>query len=55
MPCSGLLGTALRVGGAVLVAAAAYGALTKAGVIGKKKDEEAAPAGKNGKAVAKKK
>lgn len=51
----GLLGTALRVGGAVLVAAAAYGALTKAGVIGKKKDEEAAPAGKNGKAVAKKK
>ena len=54
VPCSGLLGTALRVGGAVLVAAAAYGALTKAGVIGKKKEEEA-PAGKNGKAAAKKK
>jgi hypothetical protein len=52
----GLLGTALRVGGALAVAALAYGALNKAGVIGgKKKEEEAAPAGKNGKAVAKKK
>ncbi|KAI7845712.1 hypothetical protein COHA_000826 [Chlorella ohadii] len=51
----GLLGTALRVGGAVAVAALAYGALSKAGVIGKKKEEEAAPAGRNGKAVAGKK
>jgi len=52
---SSLLGTALRVGGAVAVAALAYGALSKAGVIGKKKEEEAAPAGRNGKAVAGKK
>lgn len=48
-PCSSLLGTALRIGVVVAAGALAYGALNKAGVIGKKKEEEQPAAGKNNK------
>lgn len=51
-PCcrSGLLGFVVRLGLLAAGAAVAYGALNKAGVIGKKKDEPVAAGSKNGKA-----